>query len=71
MATGDILNRLRAEKWPESVRINFSDFVKLEKIHPSPNNLTNPFLSAIFYERKSPNLSKLYTLCVSFYTIYT
>jgi hypothetical protein len=71
MATGDILNRLKVEKLTESVRINFSGFVNPDKIHASPNNLANPLLSAIFYARKYPNLSKLYTLCVNFYTVYT
>jgi hypothetical protein len=52
MATGDILNRLKVEKWTESVRINFSGFMNPDKIHASPNNLANPLLSAIFYARK-------------------
>ncbi len=49
--TGDILNRFRAEKWLESIRINFSDFVNIEKKMAKLEKLANPILSSLFYMR--------------------
>ena len=49
--TGDILNRFRAEKWAESLRINFSDFVNIEKKMAKLEKLTNPVFSSLFYMR--------------------
>jgi hypothetical protein len=49
--TGDILNRFRAEKWLESIRINFSDFVNIEKKMAKLEKITNPVFSSLFYMR--------------------
>lgn len=49
--TGDILNRFRAEKWMESIKINFSDFVNIEKKIAKLEKLANPVLSSLFYMR--------------------
>jgi hypothetical protein len=49
--TGDILNRFRAEKWLESIRINFSDFVNIEKKIAKLEKITNPVFSSLFYMR--------------------
>ncbi|HMG10776.1 MAG TPA: hypothetical protein VK609_19825, partial [Mucilaginibacter sp.] len=49
--TGDILNRFRAEKWVESLRINFSDFVNIEKKMAKLEKFTNPVFSSLFYLR--------------------
>lgn len=50
-STGDIINRCRVEKWAESVKINFSDFVNLEKKLAKSGKLTNPAFSSFFYAR--------------------
>ncbi|MCX2473465.1 transposase [Pedobacter sp. MC2016-05] len=49
--TGDILNRFRAEKWMESIKINFSDFVNIENKIAKLEKLANPVLSSLFYMR--------------------
>ena len=49
--TGDILNRFRAEKWAQTLRINFSDFVNIEKKMAKLEKLTNPLLSSLMYMR--------------------
>lgn len=49
--TGDIINRCRVEKWAESVNINFSDFVNIEKKLAKSGKLANPVFSSLFYAR--------------------
>lgn len=49
--TGDIINRCRVEKWADSVKINFSDFVNIEKKLAKCGKLTNPAFSSLFYAR--------------------
>ena len=50
-STGDIISRCRVEKWAESTRINFSDFVNIEKKLSKLGKLANPVLSSLFYAR--------------------
>lgn len=49
--TGDILNRCKVEKWAQSVQINFSDFVNIEKKIAKSGKLANPAFSSFFYAR--------------------
>ena len=51
MTTGDILNRFRAERWLESIKINFSDFVNIEEKLAKLGKTANASTSAIFYNR--------------------
>ena len=51
ITTGDILNRFRAEKWLESIKINFSDFVNIEEKLAKLGKTENPSISSIFYNR--------------------
>lgn len=49
--TGDIINRFRLETWADSVKINLTDFVKLEKMQRNGKFSENPILSSILYGR--------------------
>ena len=49
--TGDIKNRCRVEKWADTVKINFSDFVNIEKKLAKSGKLANPAFSSFFYAR--------------------
>lgn len=49
--TGDIINRCRVENWAQSVKINFSDFVNIEKKLAKCGKLANPAFSSFFYAR--------------------
>lgn len=49
--TGDIINKCRVEKWAESVNINFSDFVNIEKKLAKRGKVANPAFSSFFYTR--------------------
>lgn len=49
--TGDILNRLRTERWVESMNINFSDFVNIEEKLAKLGKMANPVFSSMFYIR--------------------
>lgn len=51
ISTGDILNRFRAERWLESIKINFSDFVNIEKKLAKLGKTANSCTAAIFYNR--------------------
>lgn len=51
MTTGDILNRLRTEKWAECANINFSDFVNIEQKLAKLGKMANPVFSSMFYIR--------------------
>ena len=52
VTTGDIINRYRAEKWADSVNINFSDFANIETKLAKSGKLANPAFSSFFYARK-------------------
>lgn len=49
--TGDIINRYRVENWAQSVKINFSDFVNIEKKLSKCGKLANPAFSSFLYAR--------------------
>jgi len=49
--TGDILNRLRTEKWTESIKINFSNFVNIEEKLAKLEKMANLVFSSLFYNR--------------------
>ncbi len=49
--TGDIKNRCRVEKWADTGKINFSDFVNIEKKLAKSGKLANPAFSSFFYAR--------------------
>jgi len=51
VTTGDILNRLRTERWVQSVNINFSDFVNIEEKLAKLGKMANPVFSSMFYIR--------------------
>lgn len=51
ITTGDILNRLRAENWAQSLNINFSDFVNIEEKLAKLGKMANPVFSSICYIR--------------------
>lgn len=51
ISTGDILNRFRAERWLESIKINFSDLVNIEKKLAKLGKTANSCTAAIFYNR--------------------
>jgi len=51
VTTGDILNRFRTEKWADSIKINFSDFVNIEEKLAKLGKMANPVFSSIFYNR--------------------
>lgn len=49
--TGDILNQFRAINWAYCSKINFSDFVNIQKKLQSLKKSDNPILSALFHAR--------------------
>lgn len=51
VTTGDIINRCRVENWAQSVNINFSDFVNIEKKLSKCEKMANPSFSSFFYAR--------------------
>jgi len=51
ITTGDILNRLRTERWAESINVNFSDFVNIEEKLAKLGKMANPVFSSMFYIR--------------------
>jgi hypothetical protein len=51
VTTGDILNQFRAINWAHNAKINFSDFVNIQKKLQSLKKSDNPILSALFYAR--------------------
>ncbi|MEB2777379.1 hypothetical protein SYJ56_18845 [Algoriphagus sp. D3-2-R+10] len=51
VTTGDILNQFRAMNWAYNAKINFSDFVNIQKKLQSLKKSDNPTLAALFYAR--------------------
>ena len=51
VTTGDILNQFRAINWAYNAKINFSDFVNIQKKLQSLKKSDNPILSALFNAR--------------------
>jgi len=51
ITTQDYINQYRAINWSESVRINFSDFVKMEEKQRSTKNNPIHAMSSVFYNR--------------------
>ena len=51
-STGDVINNFRAQLWSKAIGVNFSHFVNHEIKSRSLRNESNPFTSAIFYQRK-------------------
>lgn len=51
ITTGDLLNTLRTMNWAESIKINFSDFIKQEQKQRSARNASTPWLAAFAYTR--------------------
>lgn len=49
--TGDLLNQFRAINWAYSSKINFSDFVNIQKKLQTLKKSDNPTLAAIFHTR--------------------
>ncbi|SEG49526.1 hypothetical protein, partial [Algoriphagus boritolerans] len=49
--TGDILNQFRALNWSYTAKINFSDFVKIQKKLQTLKKSDNPILAALFQAR--------------------
>lgn len=49
--TGDILNQFRAINWAHTSKINFSDFVNIQKKIQTLKKSDNPILSALFHAR--------------------
>lgn len=49
--TGDLINQFRAINWANASKINFSDFVNIQKKLQTLKKSDNPTLSAIFYPR--------------------
>jgi hypothetical protein len=49
--TGDILNQFRALNWAHSSKINFSDFVNIQKKLQTLKKTDNPILAALFQAR--------------------
>jgi len=52
ITTGDLLNILRTMSWAESIKINFSDFVRQEHKQRSARNASTPWLAAFAYTRQ-------------------
>lgn len=50
-STGDIINNFRAQLWSKAIGLNFSSFVNQEAKSRSLRNESNPFTSAVFYQR--------------------
>lgn len=50
-STGDIINNFRAQLWASAIGVNFTGFVEQETIAESRRNESNPFTSAVFYQR--------------------
>nr|WP_240377804.1 transposase [Arachidicoccus soli] len=57
--TGDIINRYRVENWAQSVKINFSDFVNIEKKLSKCGKLANPAFSFFILCQKLAKLESL------------
>lgn len=51
VTTGDILNQFRAINWAYNSKINFSDFVNIQKKLQSLKKSDNPTLAALFHAR--------------------
>jgi hypothetical protein len=51
LTTGDILNRIRMENWLNAVKINLTDFMKVEQKLMKSGKMNNPILAAVFYNR--------------------
>lgn len=51
VTTGDILNQFRAINWANNAKINFSDFVNIQKKLQSLKKSDNAILSAMFHAR--------------------
>jgi hypothetical protein len=49
--TGDILNQFRALNWSYNSKINFSDFVNIQKKLQTLKKSDNPSLAALFQAR--------------------
>jgi hypothetical protein len=49
--TGDLLNQFRAINWANASKINFSDFVNIQKKLKTLKKSDNPTLAALFHAR--------------------